>query len=144
MSALVSPEIRVRWEVWRSFESCLRSYAAAAGQGGGEQPVVDAIGDHIDVVWRGAYLGFTMSPADGAVAWLIERPSGGNTWGTLEVLPEGKLLVGDRKQDLDHAAIDFLALLKSQIEWSHRMQQRSHRDEKVDESADREGGSLNQ
>jgi hypothetical protein len=115
MSVQVAPEIRVRWEIWRSFESCLRSYAAAEGLSDSEVPMVNALGDHIDVTWHGLYLGFTMKPADGTAVWLLEWDRENSMWGGFELLPEGAFSFENGKKDLDHAAIDFLAMLKRQI-----------------------------
>lgn len=115
MTANVAPEIRARWEVWRSFESCIRSYAAAEGLSDIETPRVNAFGDHIDVTWHGVYLGFTMQPGSGTAVWLIEWREKNSMWGEFQVLPEGSFLMGEKKKEIDHAAIDFLARLKKQI-----------------------------
>ena len=115
MSVEVAPEIQARWEVWRSFESCIRSYAAVAGLGEAEAPMVNAFGDHIDVTWHGVYLGFTMQPGDGTAVWLIEWASGSSMWGDFQMLPEGLFLMGESRKDIDHTAIDFVRMLKEQI-----------------------------
>ena len=115
MRVQVAPEILARWELWHSFESCVRSYAAVEGLSDTESPKVSAFGDHIDVTWHGVYLGFTMHPGDGTAAWLLEWTGRNSMWGGFQVLPEGSILMADKKQDLDHVAIEFLALLKKQI-----------------------------
>ena len=115
MSAAVKPEILARWEIWRSFESCMRSYAAAEGLRDAEQPLVNALGDHIDVTWHGVYLGFTMRPADGTAVWLLEWGPQSSMWGGFELSPEGAFAFENKMKDLDHAAIDFLAMLKQRI-----------------------------
>lgn len=115
MSVQVAPEIQARWEVWRSFESCIRSYAAVEGLSDAETPKVFSFGDHIDVTWHGVYLGFTMHPGDGKAVWSIRWANESTMWGSFQMLSEGAFLVGENKQDIDHAAIDFLSLQKSQI-----------------------------
>jgi hypothetical protein len=115
VSTAIKREILVRWEIWRSFASCLRSYASAEGLNDPDTPKVDAIGDHIDVRWHRVYLGFTMHPPDGTAVWLLEWGPQSRMWGSFELLPEGAFGFEEGKKDLDHAAIDFLAMLKTQI-----------------------------
>lgn len=116
MSAQLAPEIETRWELWRSFESCIRSYAAVEGLSDAETPKVVAFGDHIDVTWHGVYLGFTMRPGDGTAVWLIEWHEQSSMWGGFQLLPEGSFLIGETRKEIDLAAIDFLLMLKKHIE----------------------------
>lgn len=95
-------------ELWLSFASVMRSYAAAGGPTAG----VAATEDSIIVVSGAAQLAMCVDPQSGAGNWQMQREGAITARGAFALLPEGRIELEGRALDLDHAAIDFVALVK--------------------------------
>ena len=101
MTALAADPM-IETELWASFVSLLRSYAAAANLNLREPVRVEEAGDRVVVVAGTTRL--TMRFDAGKVSW---EKTGGEA-GSFEFLPEGKIAVGGQVLDLDHVAIEFI------------------------------------
>lgn len=95
-------------ELWLSFASVMRSYAAAGSPTAG----VAVMEDSIVVISGAAQLAMYVDPRSGAGNWQLQREGATTVKGTFALLPEGRIEVEGRALDLDHAAIDFVALVK--------------------------------
>lgn len=104
MSAPVADAILA--ELWVSFVSMLRSYAGAAALNGGAGPEVEAAEFAVVVTAGGARLTMDVDAAGGQGKWSLAASQG-----SFVLLPEGRIAVDGKTLDLDHAALDFLALL---------------------------------
>jgi len=93
----------IETELWASFVSLLRSYAAAANLNLREPVRVEEAGDRVVVVAGTTRL--TMRFDAGKVSW---EKTGGEA-GSFEFLPEGRIAVDGQILDLDHVAIEFIA-----------------------------------
>jgi len=102
VSALAEPMIEI--ELWASFVSLLRSYAAAANLNLREPVRVEESGDSVAVVAGATRLAMRFDA--GKVSW--EKTGPGNEAGSFEFLPEGRIAVDGQVLDLDHVAIEFI------------------------------------
>ena len=107
MSGLAEPVIEA--ELWASFVSLLRSYAAAANLNLGEPVRVEEDGDAVAVVVGTARIVMRFDAENGPVIW--ERTGREAASGSFEFLPEGMIAIGGNTQDLDHVAIEFITAL---------------------------------
>ncbi len=98
-------ETTLETELWLSFVSLLRSYAAAANLNLREPAVVEEAGDHVIIAAGTTRL--VMRFAAGEVSW--ERIGTEAAVGSFEFLPEGTIAIHGKVQDLDHVAIEFIA-----------------------------------
>jgi len=108
MSAATAEETMLLTELWLSFASVTRSYAAAAGPA----TEVTATENSILVISGAAQLAMTLDPQSGTGNWHIQRAGATTAEGAFALLPEGRIELEGRALDLDHAAIDFVALVK--------------------------------
>ena len=98
-------EIQVRWEIWHSFVSLLRSYAAAASLGG-QQHIVHSLSDSATVESQGRALRFFFHADKGDVMWHEQEASG-----TFHINQDGTFEFADGPKAMDVAAIDWIAQL---------------------------------
>ncbi|MFP5227238.1 MAG: hypothetical protein ACLGXA_06375 [Acidobacteriota bacterium] len=95
-------------ELWMSFVSMLRSYAAAASLHAGEVAVRSDEND-VAVEAAGAELAMRFDAETGVVSWTKRGAAGPAAAGRFEILADGVVLVNGTRRDLDHAAIDLVA-----------------------------------
>ena len=95
-------------ELWLSFASVMRSYAAVAGP----PAEVAATEDSIIVTCGAAQLAMYVDPQSGAGNWHMQRGGAIAMQGAFALLPEGRIELEGSALDLDHAAIDFVAQVK--------------------------------
>jgi hypothetical protein len=94
-------------ELWLSFGSLVRAYAAAASVNAGPGPEVEAAGNTIRVTAGAARLEVRCDPETGAGNWRLNC----GAQGLLQILHEGRVALDGETLDLDHAAIDLIALV---------------------------------
>jgi hypothetical protein len=104
----MTAEPMLQTELWISFVSMLRSYAAAAGLHGGEVHVATT-GNTVEITSSATELDMRFDPDSSQVYWTKRAASQGPVTGTLTIQPEGTIHVNGASKDLDHAAIDFIA-----------------------------------
>jgi hypothetical protein len=100
-------EIRVRSEIWESFVSLLRSYAAAAGP----NFTVERLSDFAQVKHEGRILSFCFDPSTGKAVWREARPDM-ELSGNFQINQDGTLQVGGKAEPVDMAVIDWIAQLR--------------------------------
>jgi hypothetical protein len=100
----------VRAELWRSFVSLLRSYAAAASLNGLEHGVLVLTENSLQVVAVPGTLSVAFYQALGRGVWSIAVNSELEK-GTFELHLDGTVLLDDRLVDMDHAAIELISWL---------------------------------
>jgi len=111
MTAAAQPMLQT--ELWLSFLSLLRSYAAAASLHSGAVHV--ATTENSATLTAGnAQLAMTFDPDSSQVSWTQHTPSQAPITGSFELLPEGAIAINGATKDLDHAAIDFIDLASQQ------------------------------
>jgi hypothetical protein len=97
-------------EIWLSFASLLRSYAAAASLNGGPAAEIAASEEAIILTFDAARLQVACDPESGAGNWTLSTSNRIAHQGRLELLHEGCIALGGKTLDLDHAAIDLIAV----------------------------------
>jgi hypothetical protein len=100
----------VSTELWISFASLLRSYAAARSLND-ESADVSQKGDRIRIVAQNAAMDLTLDPHNASGTWSLSSTAGPQKQGRLTLLPEGRIDIDGTVLDLDHAAIDLVASL---------------------------------
>jgi len=108
MSA-AAEETMLSAELWLSFASLVRAYAAVASANAGPTPKVTVTGETIRVAAGSARLEMRCDPKTGAGNWTMSRGEALLTQGRLDLLPEGSIALDGKPLDLDHAAIDLVA-----------------------------------
>jgi hypothetical protein len=93
-------------ELWLSFGSLLRAYAALHAD---PAPQVETTADTIRVIAGDAQLEMRCDPETGAGNWSLTCGATTLTQGRLKLLPEGRIDLDGKTLDLDHAAIDLVA-----------------------------------
>lgn len=111
MSAAEAQDIMLCAELWLSFGSMVRAYAAAAAENLSSPLQVEAAGDTIRATAGTARLEMTCDCETGAGNWQLTRGQTSVLQGSLQVLPEGRIDINGKTLDLDHAAIDLVASL---------------------------------
>jgi hypothetical protein len=99
-------EIRARWEIWGSFVSLLRSYAAAAG----ETYTVQSFSDWAKVEHQQNAVRFCFSPRTGEAVWRKVCPAW-ETWGHFQINDDGTFQFDDGPKHLDMSVIDWIEWL---------------------------------
>jgi hypothetical protein len=99
-------EIRVRWQIWESFVSLLRSYAAAAGP----EYTVHSFSDRAKVEHKERAVRFCLSPTSGDVAWQTVRPEM-DAWGSFHINEDGTFEFPQGPEVMDMATIEWIAWL---------------------------------
>lgn len=97
----------IETELWLSFVSLLRSYAAAANLNLREPAVVEEAEDLVSITAGKTRL--VMRFDAGKVTWEKHGVGSETATGSFEFLPEGTIAIGGKVQDLDHVAIEFIA-----------------------------------
>jgi hypothetical protein len=113
VSAVAAERIEDRMlfaELWLSFGSLVRAYAAAASANGGPSAEIESAGNTIRVTAGSARLEVICDPETGAGHWQLISGETAMTQGRLELLHEGCIALGGKTLDLDHAAIDLIAV----------------------------------
>lgn len=110
MSA-VAEETMLSAELWLSFGSVVRAYAAAASVDVRPAAQVEAAGDTIRVTAGSARLEMKCDLETGAGNWTLNRGDAVLAQGRFETLPEGRIHIDGKTLDLDHAAIDLVAFV---------------------------------
>ncbi len=111
MSAVAAEETMLCAELWLSFGSLIRAYAAAASVNAGSAPEIEATDKTIRVAAGAARLVMNCDHEAGAGSWLLRRGESIVTQGSLALLPEGRVVLDGKVLELDHAAIDLVASL---------------------------------
>lgn len=106
MATLTEPA-GLRVELWSSFVSLLRSYAAAANLNRCDPVLVEEAGDSVDVVAGTTCLTLRFDFPGATVNWTGSGTLASS--GSFEFLPEGTIAIAGNVQDLDHVAIGFIA-----------------------------------
>lgn len=101
-------EPMLQTELWVSFVSMLRSYAAARSLHAGEIGV--AVTEYAVTIAAGAsQLDMQFDPDSSQVIWSRRTASHAPIAGSFSLDPEGRVSIDGAAKDLDHAAIDFIA-----------------------------------
>jgi hypothetical protein len=98
-------------ELWVSFISLLRSYAAAASLNNGATARVEELDNLVAIVVNEARLQMQFDPETGRVNWRMGSRDNQPITGSLEFLPDGMIAVGGAEKDMDHVAIELVASL---------------------------------
>ncbi|MGC2398542.1 MAG: hypothetical protein WA510_02100 [Acidobacteriaceae bacterium] len=99
-------EVRVRWEIWESFVSLLRSYAALAGA----DYTVQNFSDWAMVEHNGRTVRFCFDPLTGEAVWRKVQ-SEFESWGSFHINDDGTLQFDDGSRNLDMSVIDWIEWL---------------------------------
>jgi hypothetical protein len=110
---------QVSTELWISFASLLRSYAAARSLND-ELAEVTLKGESIRIVAGNAAMQLTLDPHNSGGTWSLSSTAGPQKQGRLALLPEGRIDIDGTVLDLDHAAIDLVASLMNAAAGSAR------------------------
>jgi len=103
----------VHSELWLSFVSMLRSYAAAASLHAGDVRVISRE-NTVTVTSGAAQLDLTFTPESSLVGWNRHSASSAPLTGSFIIEPGGTLAINGVSRDLDHAAIDFIAFVTAE------------------------------
>ena len=104
----VMPEPMLSAELWASFVSLLRSYAAAASLSLPEPAEVSEAAHAVVLVCRSTRIEMRFDPHTAEVSW--QRFAGADRQtGSFTILPEGSIAIAGHIRDLDHVAIEFVA-----------------------------------
>jgi hypothetical protein len=98
-------------ELWVSFASLLRAYAAAAEAHGGVGTRVEAADGTLTLTAGRVALRVECDVASGAGTWMRRRADAELARGAFRLLESGLLEQDGQEMDLDHAAIDWIAQL---------------------------------
>ncbi|HEX3986230.1 MAG TPA: hypothetical protein VHX13_06405 [Acidobacteriaceae bacterium] len=111
MSA-VAVEPALATELWVSFVSLLRSYAAVTGLHGGESVDVSVAGN--SVVFCSGLVECSMRVArrTGVVSWNLREKGPEMAAGRFELLPDGRIQQDGLVQEMDSVAIDMVARVR--------------------------------
>ena len=112
----------VSTELWISFASLLRSYAAARSLND-ESAEVTLKGDSIRIVAGNAAMQLTLDPHNASGTWSLSSGAVPRRQGRLALLPEGRIDIDGTVLELDHAAIDLVASLMNAAAGSARTEQ---------------------
>ena len=106
-------------ELWVSFVSMLRSYAAAASLHAGEVKV--SMTENSATIASGStQLDMQFNPDSSEVNWTMRTASQETVTGSFTMQPEGTIHISGATKDLDHAAIDFIASVTAKGKGSRR------------------------
>jgi hypothetical protein len=108
---MVEKETVLAGELWLSFRSVLRSYAAAASLQ--REEIARVAWTEADVTLTGvqASLELKLDLASGRGSWHLHATGERAAHGKFDLLPEGTIDIDGKVKDLDHAAIDFVSLV---------------------------------
>lgn len=110
MSApVVEPMLKT--ELWVSFLSLLRSYAAAASLNSGAEIEATESGESIAMVAGSARLEMECDSLTGTGNWRLASGGAARRQGSFALLPDGRIELDENILELDHAAIDLAAAL---------------------------------
>jgi len=110
MTLPVSSDSEIRIQLWESFLSLLKSYAAAASLHGGRLEVA-AISECEALVSAGTrVLDIWCFPESGGGDWAIGRSTGEPT-GDFRLNTDGTIALDGSTMDMDHAAIQLISSL---------------------------------
>ncbi len=110
MSLATSSDSDIRIQLWDSFISLLKSYAAAASLHGLKHEVVDVSECEIFATAGTKVLDIWCFPASGRGDWAIGR-STGEPVGDFLLNTDGTIALGGSTMDMDHAAIQLIGSL---------------------------------
>lgn len=110
MTLTASSDSDIRIQLWDSFLSLLKSYAAAASLHGIKQEVVDVSECEVFVTAGTHVLDIWCFADSGRGDWAIGR-SAGQPVGDFQLNTDGTIALGDSTMDMDHAAIQLIASL---------------------------------
>lgn len=96
-------------ELWLSFVSLLRSYAAAANLNLEEHAQIEHAETSAALIAGPARLELRFNPETSSVTWAKSAPAHPRITGSFAFLPEGTIAIGGKIQDLDHVAIELVA-----------------------------------
>jgi hypothetical protein len=104
------PDVRI--ELWRSFISVLKSYAAAASLNGFRHGVLELTENSLNVVALSSTLNVGYYAALGRGVWSVAA-QGKQTLGSFELNADGTVFLDGIAVDMDHGAIQLIGLLTS-------------------------------
>ncbi|HTV13565.1 MAG TPA: hypothetical protein VME68_02545 [Acidobacteriaceae bacterium] len=104
-------EPMIESELWVSFVSMLRAYAAAAEAHGGVPARVEMAEGALTLVAGRAALRVECNVATGSGTRTLLRNGTTLMQGSFQLLEDGRITQGEKAMDLDHAAIDMVAEL---------------------------------
>ena len=107
----MASDVDVRTEIWTSFASLLKVYAAAASLHGIEHLVLDLAENSVNVLAGSITLNVAYLAESGRGIWSFTRDGIEEFAGAFGLNPEGTLSLDGEIQDLDHAAIHLIARL---------------------------------
>lgn len=102
-------------ELWLSFVSMLRSYAAVASLRG-EEVRVSSERNSVTVSAFANQLAMGFDPDSGVVNWQRRTAQQSSMGGVFSLQPDGVIAIDGTTKDLDHAAIDFIASVAQSAE----------------------------
>lgn len=118
MSATVT-EPTLHTELWHSFVSMLRSYAAAASLNSGAV-LVSSIRNTVTITVDDTQLEMNFDPCSARINWRKRTAADDPIGGSFDLLAEGAIAIDGATKDLDHVAIEFVALVTAQGKGSRR------------------------
>jgi len=102
-------EPMIETELWVSFVSMLRSYAAAASLHAGAVHISMTTENTVTITSGATQLEMNFAPQSSLIHWTKRTGSHPPITGSFAIEPEGAVRIDGVSRDLDHAAIDFIA-----------------------------------
>ena len=115
----MTAELMLQTELWVSFVSMLRSYAAAASLHADEVHVSTAE-NAVTIASGSTQLDMQFNPDSSEVNWTMRTASQVPVTGSFTMQPEGTIQINGATKDLDHGAIDFIASVTAEGKGSRR------------------------
>lgn len=109
MSAATTEDTMIFAELWLSFGSLVRAYAAAASVHAGHAADVVVTEQTVSIAAGPARLDMACNSETGVGAWQLTSFETALRQGRLQLLPEGRIALDSKTLELDHAAIDLVA-----------------------------------
>jgi hypothetical protein len=103
-------EPMIETELWTSFVSLIRSYAAAAGLNLDAMPQIEEAENSVAIVATGVRMEMHFEPSTLRVEFQKRTDTGTLlTSGSFEILLDGTIEIGGSKLDMDHVAINLVS-----------------------------------
>ena len=110
MTTTATVEPMIETELWTSFVSLLRSYAAAAGLNMSATPKIEEAENSVAIVATGVRMKIQFDPTTRRVEFQKGTDTGALlTSGSFEILLDGTIEIGGSKLDMDHVAINLVS-----------------------------------
>jgi hypothetical protein len=116
MSLAVVADADIQLELWRSFASVVKSYAAAASMSGTEYHIPELDEEDLQIHAKGQALYLLYHVHTQRGQWSIAGAHGDRQSGSFRMDLNGTFVFEDGALDMDHAAIELIGRLSKSLE----------------------------